>query len=138
MDPDLATSRGYEPLLQWVATYKDGQSISGHDHNSEVVDRKKLRSIALVNKDGAPVITQHFKPGQRVIYRARTIMRTGMGVMDRVHILGWWDQHSEHVAFVFESGQIEMGHFIDPETETDKPWFYPISENPADLVPVEP
>lgn len=141
MDKDLASSKDYVPKLKWVAISCDGSILSSDDHSSEDIDRRNLKSIMIVDTDGNPVITQHYFPGQRMIYRARTAMRTGIGVLDRIHILGWEENGVEHVAFIAESDKsIEMGRFIPPDhpLAKEKPWHYEIELAATDLIRVEP
>lgn len=141
MDKDLASSKGYVPKLKWVAVSRDGSILSSDDHSSEEIDRQNLKSLMIVDLDGNPVITQHYFPGQRMIYRARTAMRTGVGVLDRIHILGWEEHGIEHVAFIAESDKsIEMGRFIPPDhpLAKEKPWHYEIELAATDLIRVEP
>lgn len=139
MRPDLASSEGYESKIGWFVTYKDGTTISSEEITSEEIDRPNLHKFMLVDlKDGRALVTQRFSPGQKLIYRARTAMRN-QGVLDRIHILGWEKDDTRHVAFVFESDMsVEMGDFIDPNTEhsEDSPWFYPIERHDYDEVEV--
>jgi len=141
MHQDLATNKEYTQKLNWIAVHHDNSIMTGKEHSSEKIDRRQLKSMMIVDDDNNTILTQHFRPGQRPIYRTRTVMRPGVGVLDRIHILGWYDKDLEHVAFIAESDKsIELGYFIpsgSPEA-INKPWYYEIHELETDLVVIEP
>ena len=135
----VASSEDYTPKLFWVAISKNGFELHQRDgHNSEAIDRRNLKTIVLVDADNNPVLTQHFKSGQQLIYRNRTAMQEGRGTVERIHILGWQQGDARHVAFVYESSKhIELGDFIPDGEPTDRPWLYPINIKDYDLIAVE-
>ena len=144
---DLASSKGYVPKFHWVAVYHDDTTLSGETNTSDDIDRRRLKRMLIVDGEGTTVISQNFRPGQYLLYRARTVMRTGVGVLDRIHILGWLEHHSasgcnfHHVAFITESDRsIEMSYFVDPDSPeaVDHPWSYPIQLTETDLIAIEP
>lgn len=72
----VASSESYTAKLFWVAISKDGSQLRQRDgHNSEAIDRRNLRTMVLVDADNNPILTQHFKSGQQLIYRSRTAMQ---------------------------------------------------------------
>jgi len=143
--PTVATNRDYDPKLEWYVIYKDGTVLKQYDngqqiHCSEDIDREKLRAFVLTDRNGNVKFTQRYKPGQQFLYRARTAMRGTVGVVDRIHIVGWRCKDQEQVAFIFESDcTVEVGEFArhgDPDY-ADRPWFYPFTLNDHDLIQIE-
>jgi hypothetical protein len=140
MDPNQASSEGYVNRITWSAYYQDGTALHQYDgdreHSSEEIERVKLKSIVLFRVDrGEPIITQQLKPGQKLIYRSRNVMRPGQGKIDRIHILGWEQEGHRHVLFVHESDfTIHSGDFAD--NDTNLPWYYSITPVPTDEVAV--
>ena len=128
--------------LMWVAVYRDNSVITQYNANStpktlDEIPRLNLKRISLLNHDGRFVISQDYLPEQTPLYRIRTAMRAGSGIVDRFHILGWtyWeDKHPSkiHVAFINEYDlSIEMGHFVDGVGLK-----YPIVFNDVDFKPI--
>jgi len=143
MDQNSATNSKYKPKYQWVAVYKDGSILQQYAENiensSEEINRKQLRQFLLIDNTGVTKFIQRLKPGQQFIYRARTVMRPGIGVLEKIHVIGWREKESEQIAFVFENGLVEIGEFIDPHSEefADRPWYYPIQLKDHDFIQVE-
>jgi hypothetical protein len=130
------SSEDYSPKLHWVVVYKDGTKTSQKDLNSINIDRKHLKSMLIVDEEHNIILTQHFKPGQIMIYRSRTIMKEGVGPIDRIHMLGWQKGEQRHIAFIYESdSRIECGDFS--RSDGDNPWIYPIQLKDHDLIEVE-
>jgi hypothetical protein len=142
--PNVATNRDYVSKMEWYAIYKDGSIITQFENGEQVrctedIDRHNLRAFVLTDRNGNVRFTHRFKPGQYFLYRARTAMRSTVGVVDRIHVVGWRSENQEQVAFIFESdGTVEIGEFArrdDPDFE-DRPWFYPFTLNKLDMTQV--
>ena len=134
----VASSENYKQKLFWVAIYKDESRLCQTDGiDSKSIIKKNLKTILLINSNKNVIITQHFKLGQQVIYRIRTAIQEKFGTLERIHILGWQQQNIRHIAFIFESdNHIELGDFIDKNSESNSPWLYPINFNDHDLIQV--
>jgi hypothetical protein len=67
-------------------------------------------------------------------------MRNAVGVLDRIHAIGWRHDDKEQVVFVYESDRtIEIGEFArrgDPDFK-DRPWCYTFELQPHDLIYIE-
>src|SRR5262245_21999856 len=129
----------YIPKLAWYVVYSDGTILRQYDdtvtHNSEDIDRPRLREFTLIDDDGVVVIRQRFKPGQKLIYRTRNVQRIGQGQIDKLHILGWEQDNLRHIAFIHESNLlIEMGDFVDDDQHR---WYYPHEKLPHDDIQVQ-
>ena len=146
MQPDqlVAASTNYNQRLTWVAIYNTGEVIIQRDDtgvkSSEVIDRSKLYIFHLVDKDNKPLYSLRLKEGQRFFYRSRTAMRAGVGVLDRIHIVGWRDAaEGKCVCFISESDMhVEVGDFIyqnDPY-KMIRPWIYEIKWREIDERPI--
>lgn len=146
MKPDqfVAASTNYTQRLTWVAIYNTGEVIIQRDDtgfkSSEVLDHSKLYIFHLVDNNDRPLYTLRLKQGQKFFYRSRTAMRAGVGVLDRIHIVGWRDD-SDHksVSFVSESDMhVEVGDFVylnDPYRRI-RPWIYEIQWREIDEKPI--
>ncbi len=129
------SSDNYVPKLFWIVIYKDGTKVSQKDINSINIDRKNLKSMLIVDEELNVVFTQHFKSGQTMLYRNRTIMKEGVGPIDRIHMLGWQAGDQRHIAFIYESdNRVECGDF---DEIGNNPWVYPMQLKDHDLVAVE-
>lgn len=145
MKPDnfVAASTNYTQRLTWVAIYNTGEVIIQRDDDgyksSEILDHTKLYIFHLITNDNKPLFTIRLKPGDKFFYRSRTAMRAGVGVIDRIHIVGWRNDNSKNVSFVSESDMhVENGDFIyqnDPYKQL-KPWLYEIKWRDIDEVPI--
>lgn len=135
----IASSEGYKPRLYWVAVSKDGSTMRQRDgYNSESIDRKNLKTIIIIDENNKIILTQHFKPGQRLIYRCRTVVQEGRGTVEKIHIIGWQQNDIRHVTFIYESDcSIVSGDFIPDNIQTDSPWLYTINFKDHDLIEVE-
>lgn len=145
MQPDqfVAASTDYKQRLTWVAIYNTGQVIiqrdEAGDKSSEILDHSKLYIFHLVDKD-KPLYTLRLKEGQKFFYRSRTAMRAGVGVLDRIHIVGWRDDNQNKcVCFISESDMhVEVGDFVyenDPYKKI-RPWIYEIQWREIDEQPI--
>lgn len=78
--------------IQWVAHYSDGARLTQYDGAVERqygdIDRARLVAFSL-ERDGAPVLTVHLTPGQRLIYRRRVFLRPGADGPVVFHLVGW-------------------------------------------------
>jgi len=123
-------------LCGWIATYGDGTTISQYgdrERSSEEISRKNLRSISLIVKDtNQVVLTQKLKPGQKLIYRVRSIINTA-GHIERLHILGWEQENVRHISFIHENNMI----IIMGDYDTTMPWYYPIEKLDHDDLLIE-
>lgn len=121
----------------WSATYQDGSRFTqfqgGQEHSTQELDYSKLLSLAIFHKSGRKLVEVSFEKGQYPIYRRRTFLKTGLGVTEVVHIVGWRTKEPEahKVWFVTESSlAVEEGQF-----EGDGPRC-PIQYLPHDEIPV--
>jgi len=133
--------------ITWIANFNDNTCIFQIDPNTslstsiEKLPRNGLKSIVLV-RGAVPILTQHYEPGQRVIYRRRIKQRNDGEILEVCHILGWQKTISrddsepeivQHMMYVFEkSGKIESCSSF----KLNHPWFDPIQPVPADLIEV--
>lgn len=121
----------------WTAHYHDGSVIKQIEgHNLQDLSRYRLKSIKIEDHINNKVVyTQHFKPGQSLIYRLRTaISEENSHIKERIHILGWMFNGIRHLTFIFESdGRIESGDFV----EDGLPWFYSIVTTSNDHIKIE-
>ncbi len=136
MDSQKSSSEGYKPTIMWHAMYTDGGMLSQYDgtteYASETIDRTRLKAIILTTRDGRTLITKYFKPGQKLIYRARNALRPGQRQIDRIHIIGCEENGISHVIFAHESDfTINIGDFTNNQ---DTPWYYPVSRLPHDEI----
>lgn len=146
MQPDglVASSSDYIQKLSWVAIYQDGEITVQKDENgmksSEVLDHSKMYIFHLVTEEEQPIFTLRLRPGQRFFYRSRTAMRAGIGVLDRIHILGWRSDNDEKcVCFISETDMhVEVGDFIykDDPYRRLRPWIYEINWRELDDNPI--
>jgi hypothetical protein len=109
--------------LVWIVGYRDNTTFNqfdgGQERSTEEIDRSKLQSFSLVDRDnGRVVISQEISPGQCFFYRRRTVLRSGQGVADIIHVLGWRlavDKNVRHVCFLYERDfRLELGDFCAP------------------------
>lgn len=139
------TTRYHKGKLIWAARYADNSLISQYDDDGnpvsvDTLSRDGLRAFLFLDEEGRPAYIQELLPGQQLIYRRRTALRTGEDVIEVIHIVGWSKQVGEeeirHVAFIFESDlHIEMGDFRkDMREGYGRPdqWRYPIKFTDAD------
>lgn len=134
--------------VTWVAVYNDGTALAqfdttGKEFSSEEIDRRKLKSMLLFF-NGKVVLTQHFEPGQRLIFRRRVAITPGVSpdgsgdTREFVYLLGWQrtvgNENIQHIAYVFEtSARIELaGKFDDRHA-----WFYEPKWLPCESQEVE-
>lgn len=142
-DSLVAASSDYIQKLTWVAIYQNGEVIIQREENgmksSEVLDHSKIYIFHLVTDDDRPIFTLRLRPGQKFFYRARTAMRAGIGVLDRIHILGWRKEDEKAICFVSETDMhIEVGDFIyknDPYRRL-RPWIYEVNWRELDETPI--
>lgn len=127
----------------WAALYSDGEIFPQYEHSSGVersserVDRSRLRSFMLYGHQGELILTQHYDPGQRMIYRRRTEVDSSGGVVV-CHLVGWQrtvgDQNVQHVAYVFEAdSRIVLGG----KWRDGHRWFYEPRPVPAEEAEVQ-
>jgi len=127
----------------WVAVYRDGTTYrqicpeTGADRSSEAIDRRQLECLCLYGHGGELVLTQHYEPGQRPIYRRRREYSPGLGIDVVCHLVGWQQtiagQNVQHIAYVFENdGRIIMAG----RWQASHPWFYPIVPVEAEKIEV--
>ena len=144
LDPLVAASSNYVQKLHWVAIYNNGEIVAQNNgqvfNSSEVIDHTRLYLFHLVNGDDEPVYSLRLKRGQRFFYRARTVTRASVGVLDRIHIVGWRDSNDTNcVCFISESDMhMEVGDFVvanDPYGKL-RPWAYEIDWRDIDDVPI--
>lgn len=144
MQPDnlVASSSDYIQKLTWVAIYQNGEIIIQKENgmkSSEALDHSKMYIFHLVNQNEQPIFTIRLKPGQRFFYRIRTAMRAGVGVLDRIHVVGWRSDNEKCICFVSENDMhIEVGDFIykdDPYRKL-RPWLYEINWRDLDDNPI--
>jgi hypothetical protein len=142
-DKFTADSTDYPQKLNWVVIYQNGEIIqqkSGEDQllKTDVLDHQQIYIFHLLNGDN-PVFTLRLRPGQKFFYRARTAMKSGVGVLDRIHIVGWRKGEEKQVCFITESDmQVEVGDFVYKEDpyKLYRPWFYEISWKEIDDNPI--
>lgn len=122
--------------MKWIARYNDGEILpqyneDGSENKYADIDRGRLTEFALVDNSNEPVFALHLDPGQRLIYRRRVEMRTGVGEFT-VYLVGWQmtvgGQNIQSIAYISEDKQIHMaGAWRD-----DHPWFYSIQTVPCE------
>lgn len=133
-------------LLMWVATYRDGRTVTQYDKNVKArsfqdLPRVNLKRVSIHKVfDGQMMASQDFIPGMSPFYRQRNQIAQNVGQVGRIHILGWaiWDGKQTisnlHVAFINESTfQVEMGHFVEGRNVGFK---YPIQIEDYDYPPI--
>ena len=143
-DPLVAASSNYVQKLHWVAIYNNGEIVAQNNdegfNSSEIIDHTRLYLFHLINDDDEPVYTLRLKHGQRFFYRARTVMRAAVGVLDRIHIVGWRDSNDARcVSFISEAdSHVEVGDFATANDPYGKlrPWAYEIDWRDIDDVPI--
>ena len=143
-DKFTADSTNYTQKLHWVVVYQNGDIIdqsSGEDEllKTDVLDHHKIYIFHLLNSQNKPIFTIRMCPGQKFFYRARTAMKAGLGVLDRIHIVGWRKGDERQVCFISESDmQVEIGDFVHKEDPYKfyRPWFYEISWKEIDDNPI--
>tara|TARA_R110000751_G_scaffold86486_9_gene172162 strand:- start:2011 stop:2484 length:474 start_codon:yes stop_codon:yes gene_type:complete len=141
-DKFTADSTDYSQKLRWVVVYQNGDIIdqsSGKELlKTDVLDHQKIYIFHLLNGN-KPIFTLRLCPGQKFFYRARTAMKAGIGVLDRIHIVGWRKGDDKLVCFISESDlQVEIGDFVhkkDPY-KLYRPWFYEVSWKDIDEHPI--
>lgn len=120
----------------WVATYQDGSRFTqyqdGVEHSTQELDYSKLRSLAIYHKSGAKIHEVSYEKGQYPIYRRRTTLRTGCGIVDVTHVVGWRTKEPDDhkVWFVGENGQVHEGQFEGDGARC------PVQYLPHDEIPV--
>jgi hypothetical protein len=142
-DKFTADSTNYVQKLHWVVVYQNGEIVdqaSGKELlKTDVLDHQKIYLFHLMNNDNKPIFTLRLRPGHKFFYRARTAMKAGIGVLDRIHIVGWRKDDQKQVCFISESDmQIEVGDFVYKEDpyKTYRPWFYEICWKEIDDNPI--
>ena len=129
-------SEGYKQKLNWYAKMSDDSTTNKEEINFKDLDKSKLRSLIIADTNNNIIVTQYYSIGQIPFYRTRTIMKEGVGVIDRIHILGWLsskDFDIRHVVYVYESdNRIEIGDF----NMTNHPFSAYITFSNQDLVSV--
>lgn len=128
------------PLLYWVARYSDGSSLVQYQDgevSSEQIDRSKLSSFSLHDLAGNAVLSMHFKKGDLLAYRCRSILRTDKQDVERIHIISLIRNEVRVVTYVFEINfHVEVGDFAagnGPNTATYRHEFIQVE---ADLMPI--
>lgn len=142
-DKFTADSTDYPQKLNWVVIYQSGEIITQRSDNdqllkTDILDHHQIYIFHLLNGD-SPVFTLRLRPGQKFFYRARTAMKAGVGVLDRIHIVGWRKGEDRQVCFITESDmQVEIGDFVYKEDpyKLYRPWFYEISWKEIDDKPI--
>lgn len=122
--------------MQWIAFYSDGSSLSQYDeetgeHSSEQIDRSKLRAFLLFSDTFELLL--HIHPGEQLIYRRRTVQRTGEGSIV-AHLLGSRQKIAGEYVYslhcVQDDGeQVEWASRFDP----NHAWFYPVELVPCEM-----
>ncbi len=115
--------------MQWKAVYTDGTYLdqiepSGNKNAYKDIQRDKLKYFELWDKDRR-IISLRFSKGQRLIWRRRTILRTGQE-KQVIHLIGKQEtvngKNYQGIIAVFEDGRVEVaGKF-----EEDHPFFKPV------------
>lgn len=115
--------------MQWKAVYTDGTYLdqiepSGNKNAYKDIQRDKLKYFELWDKDKRIISLRFFK-GQRLIWRRRTILRTGQE-KQVIHLIGKQEtvngKNYQGIIAVFEDGRVEVaGKF-----EEDHPFFKPV------------
>ena len=133
-------------MLTWTAFYRDGSKlhqidpVTGQETSSERIDRSRLAAIALYDDRGLLVLSQHYQPGWRAVFRRRTEICQQTGQRQVVYLLGWQQtvegRNVQHISAVVQRpdggtlvqniGRWQEGHR----------WLYPIVPVPADSEPV--
>lgn len=123
-------SSEYRQKLFWVVKQNDNTIYKQQDINYSDISKSNMKSISIVDEYDNIIITQYFTSDQLPIYRSRTVMKEGVGPIDRVHIVGWLEKNSYHIIYIFESdNHIEVGKTNLP----DNPYSSPITLQPEEL-----
>lgn len=96
-------------MFKIFANYSDGS----HD-DMDVTDFAKVKKDVLksffVSKDGKPYYELFFEPGQRAIYRIRTLKKLGHADL-RIIMIGWQKDGQQSISYIFPDYMIQRGKF---------------------------
>lgn len=124
-----------QPLLVWKAFYRDGEVLyqvhpdTKQEISSELIDRRRLQSFALVDEKGRTILSQDISPGNRFLFRRRTLQ--GLKTKPIVsYLVVQFREDFLNITLVSidANGGFRIDHF--KEWDPKHPWIYPV-------VPVE-
>lgn len=118
--------------LSLLAKYSNGLCVGPTKDrpylSSEQISYGGLVSLSIVTQDLVVVAIQHYKNGQKPVYRRRT-RKTTNGLSESVHLLGWRNETSMSVMVVHED--ISLIESLSEWNDRSE-WFYEPQWLPSD------
>jgi hypothetical protein len=108
--------------LQWVAVYKDESIVTqynedGSESKYSDIDRAKLSEFHIIDADTKETVyAVALDPGQRLIFRRRSMMAGNGELLGTIILCGWQQnvkgQNVQSIGWVFPNGSvIQTGRF---------------------------